>query len=259
MSPQLPPARAAGRRRPAGRRPLREQLAHAARIVEMMMGLPAGRPEDFRPASFEALRIGANASLSCGRLRALLRAHRNASPDVELTLAALTGEEVLRRVRSGQLDLGLVCHDAPSPALDVQALWREPLFVVLPSDHPLARENAVDPAQLAGLTLLTSDQDLGGADRLLYAAVAAAPPLPTLPVEADRETLFNMVALGFGVAFTSASALGAYYPGVVYRPILKCDKAVGYAAVWRKGSQDVALHAFLRRARAQVPVSETAR
>lgn len=213
------------------------------------MGLPAGRPEDFRPADRDVLRIGVSSSLSCGRLRGLLRSFRVAATGVNLQVAALSADTLAHRVKQGVLDVGLVCADTASPGLRSEPLWREALFVVLPADHPLARDNAVDPARLTGQTLMTSRSDLGGVERLFQAALAEPPLLALLPTEADRETLFNLVALGFGLAMTSASALGAYYPGVVYRPLLGCENAIAYAALWRDDNRKPALTHFLRAAR----------
>jgi DNA-binding transcriptional LysR family regulator len=260
--PASPPRlqrQAADRRRSSARRPIREQLSQAARIAEMMMGLPAGRAGDFAPVRSEALRLGISASLSCGRLRALLRTCRTASPQVEVSLAALPCNEVARRIRSGELDVGVVSRPASSSRLEVEALWTEALFAVLPADHPLARENAVDPSRLAGQTLLTSRFDLDEPERLMGEAVDTVPTIPLHPVEADRETLFNMVALGFGVAITSGSALGVYYPGVVYRPLLRCDEAVRYAAIWRADNRHADLPGFVQAARAMAARSEIPR
>jgi DNA-binding transcriptional LysR family regulator len=225
----------------------------------MMMGLPAGRASDFAPVRSEALRLGVSASLSCGRLRALLRTCRSASPRVEVSLAALPCDEVARRVRAGELDVGVLSRRAVSPHLEVETLWTEALFAVLPVDHPLARENAVDPARLAGHVLLTSRFDLDEPERLMGEAADTVPTLPLHPVEADREALFNMVALGFGVAVTSASTLGAYYPGVVYRPLLRCDQAVRYAAIWRADNRHADLPGFVQAARAMAERPEIPR
>jgi DNA-binding transcriptional LysR family regulator len=252
-------AQAAERRRPAGRRPIREQLSHAARIAEMMMGLPAGRASDFLPVQPEVLRLGVGLSLSTGRLRALLRTYRLQSPEVELGLAALPRDEIVRRVKSGDLDVGFVSRGEPSRAFKVEELWSEGLFVVLAATHPLARHNAIDPASLAGEVLLTTCLDLDAPEQLLTETLPSAPTLALQPVEADRETLFNMVALGFGVAFTSASALGAYYPGIVYRPLLGCGGAVRYAALWRDDNRHAALPGFVKIARAMAERPEASR
>ncbi len=223
----------------------------------MMMGLPAGRPEDFRPADRDVLLLGVASSLSCGRLRAVLRGYRAAAPRVELQVAALSREMVAHRVKAGALDIGVVCEGAGSPALRSEPLWREALFVVLPAAPPLARDNAIDPAKLTGQTLLTSRLDLGGAELLLEAALADIPLLAILPMEADRETLFNLVSLGFGLAMTSASALGAYYPGVVYRPLFGCEFAIPYTALWRGDNAKPAVAHFLAAARLGLESRET--
>ena len=223
----------------------------------MMMGLPAGRPEDFRPADLDVLRLGVASSLSCGRLRGVLRGFRASTPGVELEVAALSRDTVAQRVKSGVLDVGVVCGGTSSPTLRSEPLWREALFVVLPATHPLARDNAVDPAKLTGQTLLTSLLDLGGAELLLQAALNDVPLLAIMPMEADRETLFNLVSLGFGLAMTSASALGAYYPGVVYRPLFGCEFAIPYTALWRGDNAKPAVAHFLAAARLGLESRET--
>ncbi|MFZ0268369.1 LysR family substrate-binding domain-containing protein [Caulobacter sp.] len=250
MTEPSPRPGAGDRHRSSVRRPLREQLSHAARIAEMMMGLPAGRPEDFGLADRDVLRIGVSSSLSCGRLRALLRGFRATATSVDMQVASLSRDTIAHRLKQGVLDIGLVCGETPAAGLCSEPLWREALYVVLPADHPLARDNAVAPARLTGQTVLTSRSDLGGVERLCQAALAEPPLLAILPTEADRETLFNLVALGFGLAMTSASALGAYYPGVVYRPLLGCEHAVPYEALWREGNRKPALAHFLGAARA---------
>jgi DNA-binding transcriptional LysR family regulator len=225
----------------------------------MMMGLPAGRPEDFRLPDLDVLSLGVASSLSCGRLRGVLRGFRASAPGVELQVAALTRDTVAHRVKTGVLDVGVVCEGASSPALRSEPLWREALFVVLPAGHPLAQGNAVDPAKLTGQTLLTSRLDLGGAELLLQAALADVPLLAIMPMEADRETLFNLVSLGFGLAMTSASALGAYYPGVVYRPLLGCEAAIPYTAIWRDDNVKPAVAGFLAAARLGLESREAVR
>ncbi len=225
----------------------------------MMMGLPAGRAGDFLPVRPDVLRLGVSLSLSTGRLRALLRTYRLQAPQVELSLAALPRDEIVRRVKSGDLDVGFVSHGEPSRTIKVEDLWSEGLFVVLSAAHPLARHNAIDPASLAGAVLLTTRLDLDAPERLLTEALNAVSTLALQPVEADRETVFNMVALGFGVAFTSASALGAYYPGIVYRPLLGCGGAVRYAALWRDDNRHAALPGFVKIARAMAERPEASR
>lgn len=259
MSDQALRAQRAARPGPAGRRPIREQLSHAARIVEMMMGLPAGRAGDFLPVRSETLRLGVGASLSTGRLRTLLRTYRLQAPRVELSLAALPRDEIVRRIKSGDLDIGVAPRGEQPRSIEVQDLWSEGLFAVLPAAHPLARDNAVDPSRLAGEILLTTRFDLDAPERLLAEGLSSIPNLVLRPVEADRESLFNMVSLGFGVALASASALGGYYPGVVHRPILRCGDAVRYAALWRGDNRHAALPEFMRAVRAMTERPERSR
>jgi len=231
---------------PAGS--MRGQAAQAARIVEMMMGIRPDRQRDFMPPPPLALRLGLPSSLSCGRARQAVKDFVAAAPDVELLISALPSDDIARRVKQGGLDVGLVCHRAQPQGCQSEPLWREALFVVLPETHRLARDNAVSPEDLRGETLLSTRRDYPGAQEWL-ADAAAWPLMVLLPLEADRETLFNLVALKFGVALASGSALGVYYPGVVYRPLRGGEEAVPYCALWRDRDTHPGLDRFLQAAR----------
>jgi DNA-binding transcriptional LysR family regulator len=195
------------------------------------------------------LRIGVCSSLSTGRLRDALKAYRATAPDVHIALTIAPGTQLHREVVTGRLDLALVCDKVEPLFVEVEELWREPLFAVLPEGHRLAKDNAIDPALLNGETLLRSKRDLAAADALLFKQLRTIPNLKIEPVDADRETLFNLVALGFGIGFTSGSSLGVYYPGVVFKPILKAEAAVPYCALWMHTNPKPELRAFLDLAR----------
>ena len=228
---------------------MRGQASQAARIVEMMMGIRPDRSEDFMPAPPLALRLGLSSSLSCGRARQAVKDFVAAAPDMELLVSALPSDDVARRVKQGGLDIGLVCHKTQPQGCRSETLWCEALFVVLPETHRLARDNAVSPDDLRGETLLSTRRDLPGVQEWL-ADTAAWPLMAPQPLEVDRETLFNLVALGFGVALASGSALGVYYPGVVYRPLRGCEEAAPYRALWRERDVHPGLERFLEAARA---------
>ena len=73
------------------------------------------------------------------------------------------------------------------------------------------------------------------------------PPEEVLCLPVDRESLFNLVGLGFGVALTTGSALGTFYPEAhdihnpevrrrqVHRIIAQAPALAAYAARARKG------------------------
>ena len=249
---------------PASRSPtaagqtVRGQVARAGRIFEMMMGVRPNRADDFMPPAPRALLLGVCSSLSCGRARQAIKSFAPQARDIQLLISALPSDEVVRRVRQGGLDVGLVCEPGEPKGCRAEPLWHEALFVVLPETHRLSRENAVAPADLRGETLLSTRRDPPGAQTWLSRS-QAWPLMALQPLEADRETLFNLVALEFGIAVTSGSALGAYYPGVVYRPLLGCEAAVPYRVIWRDEPGHPGLPPFLEAMRQAARAPEVRR
>ena len=67
--------------------------------------------------------------------------------------------------------------------------------------------------------------------------------------EAGRDSLMNLVGLGFGVALVEGGALGTFYPGVVYRPIASPWTVLPFYAVWRPSRDNLELGPFLSAAR----------
>ncbi|HEV7386567.1 MAG TPA: hypothetical protein VGN89_16905 [Phenylobacterium sp.] len=62
------------------------------------------------------------------------------------------------------------------------------------------------------------------------------------PVE--RDTLFDLVAIGVGVTVCPDAAAGAVYPGVCFRPIDSDKAQIAYSLMWTQGPRDP-LDAFI--------------
>lgn len=88
---------------------------------------------------------------------AAVRAFRTRFPGLELKLVELQPTEVLARLRSGRLDVGIVAltRDGVTPDAEVyvsEVLVEQELVVAVSSRHPLARRRRV------GLDALRNDQ-----------------------------------------------------------------------------------------------------
>jgi DNA-binding transcriptional LysR family regulator len=235
-------------RRPDGdARPAPDLDALAAPLGYRETGDPFGPGQAGRPR----LRVGLCSSLSWGFLRGLVR-RVQAEPDGP-SLSFLEGAtgDIVRAARRGEVDVGFV-YGAPDDArLEQEALWREPLLVILPDQHPLARGSDVRPEALRAATFLVAG-DLAERDLqiALLEQVIGAAPSAVLMVPVERATLTDLVGLGFGLVLAPASAMGAFHPGVSVRPIAGPAPPVAFHAVWRSGGDNPALPGFLASARA---------
>jgi DNA-binding transcriptional LysR family regulator len=220
--------------------------AAAAALGYRETGDPFAGVWDARPA----LRIGFCSSMSRGFLRDLI-ARVHGQPDAP-ALSFLEGapHDIVRAAARGKIDIGFVYGLHDWEKLQYEELWREPLAVLMPERHPLAANGVLEPRALRGQTFLVAG-DM--AERELHLALlgrAIGPgqhPVVTMPVE--RDTVFDLVALGFGLALTTGSALGAPHAGVAARPLDASIEPIAFHAVWRASNHNQALARFLAEAR----------
>lgn len=204
----------------------------------------AARPQD-------QLRLGLGCSLHLGRAGQLLAEFRAACPDVDLSIADVDAVRAHDGLQRGAMDAAILIADEAPAGLRSAALWREPLTAVLPAGHPLAAGDApLDPLALRHEIILMAGDARGDAG--LQRAVVrtlGGPPVAFLRYQVERDTLFDLVALGFGVALAPGRPADAQRPGLRFRPLAGAAAEAPYCLLWNPGARNPALHAFVRSAR----------
>ncbi len=79
----------------------------------------------------------------------LLKEFRRAHPGVEVKLTPGATPRLVRQLRSGGADLGLVTLPVEDPSLVSEPVLREELLLVTAPQHPLARKKRITPGDLA--------------------------------------------------------------------------------------------------------------
>src|ERR1700761_517779 len=79
---------------------------------------------------------------------------RKALPQLGLMLYEHQTEELLKRLRDGEIDLGILALPVDLDGLETRELFREEFTVALPNSHPLAHKSSIRAADLKGQTLL---------------------------------------------------------------------------------------------------------
>jgi DNA-binding transcriptional LysR family regulator len=226
----------------------------AAAPVESLASAMQLRAAAFPPARVAdprgGLRVGFAASLSRGPLRNLLRIVSQRPEGPRLSFLEGGRTDVLQAARRGEVDIGFVSGPEDWTRLRGEELWRDRLMVAMAEDHPLARHNSVRGEELQRQTFLAPGS--AGERRSQLALVERAiggEPAGFVCVPAERESVFHLVGLGFGVALACGSAMGTLYPGVVYRTIASPWTVLPFYAVWRSGQACPELGPFLTAAR----------
>ncbi|MEO7189505.1 MAG: LysR family transcriptional regulator [Vicinamibacterales bacterium] len=79
----------------------------------------------------------------------LLKEFKRAHPNVEVKVTPAATPRLVRQLRTGAADLGLVTLPVDDPSLVVEPVMREELLLVASPQHPLARKKHIVPGDLA--------------------------------------------------------------------------------------------------------------
>jgi DNA-binding transcriptional LysR family regulator len=165
--------------------------------------------------------IGHMASAELNVFPRLLPVLRRRYPAIELEFQLLGASEQLRLLRDGAIHVGFVRLPADDRTLTVRPIVREPLVVVLPERHPLARRRSVTLRALRGERfVLFPRRHAPGYYDTLIAICRQAGAEPMIVHDTDRlHTTLSLVATGRGVSLMPKCVAGLGGIGVVYRPL----------------------------------------
>ena len=187
------------------------RLEDAAAELEAIAGLKGGR---LRMASFES----AGATL----MPLAIAKFRERHPAIELSMVMGEPEQTEPQLKSGELDLVVgfgarLAND--DDGIERHFLLDDPMFLVLPSDHPLANKRNLRLADLA------DEAWIGGApdcecNRLIYSACARAGYAPRMAFETDDyAAMQGFVAAGVGVSLIAELGLTTIRDDILVRDL----------------------------------------
>jgi DNA-binding transcriptional LysR family regulator len=216
------------------------RLADAEAELEAIAGLRGGR-----------LRLVSFPTAGATMMPRAIATFRERHPGVELSLEPAEPPEALDLLRSGECDVALTI-DAPFMNPDDDGIERvhlldDPMYVVLPREHPCARKPQVKLAELSG------DPWIGGSSGgcpdtlILLRACNAAGFEPKIAFHSDDYlAIQGFVAAGMGVSLIPDLALLAVRDDVVVRSLAgrRIERTIS-AATMREGYRSPAVDAMV--------------
>jgi LysR family hydrogen peroxide-inducible transcriptional activator len=103
-------------------------------------------------------RLGVTPSLGPYSLPFILPAVRHAYRMVKFFVREAVATELSEGLKSGTYDLVFTSLPFDDPTFTVVPLFREPIYLVMNADHPLAVKDTLSADQLAGLEILTIEE-----------------------------------------------------------------------------------------------------
>ena len=84
-----------------------------------------------------------------------MRILRDELPNIDVTVSSQYSPDLADALMRGKLDVAFLRPEAEMADLIYKVVTKEPLVVILPSDHRLASQEVIDPKEIAGETLLS--------------------------------------------------------------------------------------------------------
>ena len=218
-------------------------LTHAGRVfldeARVVLGAAAHAEKRAREAErglTGTLRLGLIAPLTHAWLAGILRKFHQRFPGVQVSPFELTSAEQLRRLRSRELDAGLLRPPVAAPELDSRLVWESPQVLALPAGHRLARKRRLQWKDFhdEGLVMLNPEAQHNFYDAFFaQCARAGAKPRPAQYAN-DAQTKLWLISAGFGIAPISAALAEVRRPGLVVRALPPGLPRVQAVLAWRR-------------------------
>lgn len=217
---------------PAGR----EIAASAVDILDRVgsLGSVAGKG----PLS-GVLRLGVKATLGPYLLPQVVRRLHRTHPSLRLFIREGPPVDLERELLDGVHDVVLAQLPLGSAETDSLRLFREPLYLAVAADHPLAGKGVFENADLNGLDVLTLSPRYHLHDQVLRLCEENGAVLRRDYEGTSLDALRQMVGMGLGVTFLPGLYVSSEVQDAGDVAVLKprrndLSRSVGVA--WRKGS-----------------------
>ncbi|MEM1112553.1 MAG: hydrogen peroxide-inducible genes activator [Pseudomonadota bacterium] len=173
----------------------------------------------------------------------LVRGLQAIAPQMPLYIEESYTAVLRKKLSAGELDAIFIALPFNEPEVVTRDLYDEPFVVLMREDHPLAEEQAIDPAALAGQEVLLMgeghcfrDQVLEACPGLQESLIASQDAGHTVLEGSSLETLKHMVASGLGLTVVprSAADIAQYAEDTLaVRPFLGEPPRRTIALAWR--------------------------
>ena len=185
------------------------------------------------------IRIGVVQTLGSYMMPLLVPDLHRTHPQLKLYLREGLPDFLLRNLSEGALDLLFFPLPVRADGLETLSIFREPIAVVIPQDHPFADQAQIAPEMLAGETILALEPGHKLYDQVSRLCDQYGAHLSRDFEGTSLDTLRQMVAMGMGLSLMPALYIKsevAHQDIVLARPFRGTPPARTIGMVWRRGT-----------------------
>lgn len=154
------------------------------------------------------IRIGTIDTLAAYFLPRYLQDFRKKFPDIELLLHTASEVELVRQIKDGYLDIGLIFDRQNTDVeLVTHAVRQDELVVIMPHEHRLATSVSITTTDLSGEALVLTEESCTYRGMLLEALNEAGIPQRIACQFSNPEAIKQCVWCGMGIALLPSMAV----------------------------------------------------
>lgn len=192
-------------------------LLHARSLTEGMKTAIRVTTE-MASGSIGTVRIGCINSALFSIMPAILKHLRKQFTSLDVSVTELGSQAQVGAILHGELDLGILHLTRPSPGLQIEKLFAEPLCAVLPVKHLLAAQDRISLSELADADFVFSKREVAPVtfDDMIATCVRAGFSPRIRHTAGHLASMVQMVRLGLGVALVPKSLAAHKTSGVKF-------------------------------------------
>jgi LysR family hca operon transcriptional activator len=177
-----------------------------------------------------------------------LRILRNELPNIDVMISSQYSPVLADGLSKGKIDAAFLRREQGVPDLAFRLLVKEPLVVVLPSDHRLAALKAISPQNIVGETFVTVSNTAPVLREVIDNYLKRSGIEITPAHEADHVTMgMSLIASTRGVGLLPAYALNFLPSSITSRPLKGDAPTVELVLGYKKSNKSPILKLLLSR------------
>ncbi len=186
------------------------------------------------------VRVGVTPSGVYSNFSTVLRYFSKHHPDIVLNVTESRTDIMLDKILRSTLDIAFIRPLAPLHGLATEIVYREPLCLAVPADHPLARQALIKPDHLEGQPLITYDPVRSPYFHHLSTGWLRAMQVSANPVqESILPTTLALVDGGLGLAIVPSAFARFKTFGLAYIPLQDAEQHLAEISVaWHAEQTD---------------------
>jgi len=185
------------------------------------------------------LNVGLIPTIGPYLLPLVIRKLRKRLPHLQLMLYEYQTQPLLEKLRSGDIELGILALPVALDGLEARKLYTEPFHAALPSTSALARKDSLRLDDLTGENLLLLEDGHCLRDQALEVCSRIDVKESDDYRATSLETLRQMVAAGLGVTLLPELATRGPFGsghGLIVKAFTRANPSRTVGAVWRRSS-----------------------